>query len=303
MTVLVAAVATRSVAAIEHIGGMTANEPPAVRYFDAGDAAFPNLLQRTEHLVAAGSFIEQHDGLFVAVGSELRHYERGHRRGSPLSVWSSDDPIIAVADGPRRGVVLALTRASLTAVRFSDLEAPAARWSYAIAGPSLKRAGSRALVRSGNHVFVADASIPGVRVLDVDSTEAPASLAEYESPDGVVHDLALWGTTLVLVTDAAMVVVDIDSADSPSFTRLGSYLTLDDEARVDANSRYAFLADGATVLVLDIDPTSPSFLDNPVEFWVAPSPIGSVRLDMRQRAYVLMANGWEVLDVGSFGGR
>ncbi len=288
--------------AVTNVGSMPTSGPPAIRLYDTTDPESPQLVGRTEDLPASGSYATVHDGLFVAVGSEVRLYSKGALDAPPRATWSGSG-VLAIADGPERGTVLVLEGNQLTLVRFTDDASPAPVWSYAIDESALTGSTGRLLVRFGNHAYVADASIPGIRVLSIDGAAPPQTVAVYRSEDGMIHDLTLWGRILCLATESGLVVLDAGPAHEPAFTRLGSYVTRYRPAGVDANSRHAFVADGSDLLVLDIDPTSPDFLAAPVAEWAAPSAIRSVSLDKDGLAYVLVSDSCEVLDIAPYGGK
>jgi len=208
-----------------------------------------------------------------------------------------------VADGPQRGYVLVLDSASLTLVRFADGAAPEAVWSYAVDSRAVGQAPGRLVVRDGSRAYVADASLPGVRVLSIDTEQTPTTLATYKSVDGAINDMTLWGKRLALAADSGLVLVGVTAGDEPSLTRLGAYPTSSAPGRVDANSRFAFIADGQRLSVVDVDPASPGFLAKAVDGWQAPTDIRSISMDKGSRAYVLVDGAYEILDVAAYGGR
>jgi hypothetical protein len=263
---VVASLSISGVLALTHEGGATMDGPPAVRVFDAARAVRPAVADETQDLRETGSFLQ-------------------------------------IADGEERGLVMVLQPDALTLVRFDDGKSPAPVWSVPIAAGSLAAPGSRMLLRSGSLVYVSDRSIPGVRVLALDPTSAPTTIATYASDEGRVNDMALWGRSLVLLTDSSLVVLDAGSGDAPKLRKLGTYATRGAATSVDINSRYAFVAEGSTVSVLDIAPASSGFLKGPVEGWDAQADIRAIRLDRNRRAYVLLPNSYEILDAEQFGGR
>jgi len=289
--------------ALTHTGGVTTGETPDVKLYDASDPAYPVLTERTEALAEPGPFTFVHDALFVAAGRDIRRYERRDLSGPALATWSASRPVLALADGPQRGLVLVLDSSQLTLVRFPDGGVPVAVWSTPVDESAIGANPGRILLRDGSRAYVADASIPGVRVLTVDPSQAPATIATFASADGIVHDMTLWGGRLTLATDAGLVVVGVAAGDQPVLRRLGLFPTNRALARVDANSRYALIGDGQDVSVIDVDPASPGFLAATLDQWHAPATIDAVRLDKSDRAYVLVPGGYEILGVGSFGGK
>jgi hypothetical protein len=289
--------------ALTHTGGAYIGDAASVKLYDATNPTRPILTEQTEALTQSGPFVSSHDALFVAAGREVRQYDRRDLSLPARASWSAPSAVLAVADGPERGLVLVLDAAALTLVRFSDTTAPVALWSTAIDSSALGANPGRLVVRDGSRAYVADASIPGLRVVSVDPAQAPATIATYASPDGTIHDLTLWGGRLTLAADTGLVVVDVAAGDQPELHRLGAYPTHGAAERVDANSRYALVADGSTVSVVDIDPASAGFMANAVDGWQAPADIRAVRLDKENRAYVLVGGAYEILDVAAYGGR
>jgi hypothetical protein len=289
---------------IEHVGGVTIDGSPTVRLYDALAPGSPVLVRESEPYPARlASWTVVHDSMFVAAGSRVYRHDRSLPDLPCVGSWTSGEELLGLADGPERGLVLVLDRRALTMVRFPDMGLPTALWSQPLDLAGLPEQAGRLLLRRGNHVYVADPTLPGVRVLSIDSESGPTTIATYASPGGVVHDLTLWGTTLALLTGSTAAVVDIGSSESPEFTPLGSYETIQRAASAEVTSRHVFMADGANLLVLDLDPSNESFLGSPVASWVAPTEIRSVRLDRKGRAYILLADSWEILDVSALTAR
>jgi hypothetical protein len=291
--------------ALKHTGGATIGELPSVRVYDASDPDRPILTKQSDLNRPSGPFALAHDALFVASGREVRRVDRNDLSPSQpeFSTWSAAAPILSLTDGTERGLVLALDTRGLTLVRFSDGSAPVAVWSYAIEAGTADQNYGRLVVRDGNRAFVADASLPGVRVVSIEPDQAPKTIATYASPDGAIHDLALWGRRLTLATDSGLTVVNVSEGDEPKLTRRGAFDMERTPTRVDVNSRYAFVADGRSLSVVDIDPNSPGFLSCRVDGWDASTDIVSVRLDKANRAYVLVHGAYEILDLGLYGGK
>lgn len=287
--------------ALSHTGGANVGQIDSVKLYDAADPARPVLARETEQLTRSGPLVMAHDGVFVASGRDVRRYDRRDLSLPATAVWTASAPVMALADGNERGLVLILDARALTLVRFADGSAPVALWSYPIDAAGENP--GRLLVRDGSRAYVADGSIPGIRVLSVDPAQAPATIATYTSTDGTIHDLSLWGRRLALAADAGLVVVAVSEGDQPVLQRIGALATRTAPARVDANSRYALVADGQDLRVVDIDPNSPEFLSGSLDAWRAPAEIRSVRLDKENRAYVLLEGAYEILDVAGYGGR
>jgi hypothetical protein len=233
----------------------------------------------------------------------VRRYDQRDLSQPASATWTAASPVLAVADGPERGLVLVLDTASLTLVRFSDVDRPVALWTMAVDSSSIGANPGRILVRDGNRAYVADASIPGLRVVSVDPSQQPTTIAKYSSPDGTVREMALWGRKLVLASEAGLVVVSVSDGDQPTLTRLGVHAMNAVPSRVDSNSKYAFVADGQRLSVVDIDPNSPGSSRTLSIGWQGPADIRTVRLDKAGRAYVLVDGAYEILDAASYGGR
>jgi len=292
-------------AAIKHTGGATIGELDSVRVYDASDPDRPILTKQLDVNATSGPFALAHDALFVASGKEVRRVDRQNLSQSQpeFSTWSAPAPILSLTDGTERGLVLALDSRGLTLVRFSDESTPVEVWSYAVNAAVADQNHGRLVVRDGNRAFVADASLPGVRVVSIEPDQAPKTIATYVSPDGVIHDLALWGRRLTLATDSGLAVVNVSAGDEPKLTRRGALDMDPTPTRVDVNSRYAFVANGRSLSVVDIDPNSPGFLSCRMDGWDASTDILSVRLDKANRAYVLVHGAYEILDLGPYGGK
>jgi len=228
--------------ALIHTGGVTTGTIAGVDVYDTTNPASPVLTDQTETLSPTGAFTLVHDSLFVATGLNVRRYDSRDISGPALGTWAAGSQVLALADGPQRGLVLVLDSSQL-------------------------------------------------------------SLATYASPDGVIHDMSLWGGRLTLATDAGVTVVGVTGADQPTLSRLGFLPTSQPPSRVDANSRYALVGNGQDVTVVDVDPASAGFLSGTLDQWHAASSVDAVRLDKADRAYVLLPGGYEILGVGSFGGR
>jgi hypothetical protein len=301
--VVILLVVTVPVMAASRVGGMSVSNPPAISLYDTTYPQSPRLLDRTEALLGSGAYAAVHDGLFVAAGSEVRLYDRRAMDQPALAIWPVGSEVLAIADGPERGLVLVLERTRLSLVSFLDGGAPTVVWSTPVDESALAGPIGRLLLRSGNYAYVSDASIPGIRVVKVDRRAPPETVSVYSSVDGPIHDLTLWGNRLTALTERALVVLNAGPAEAPVFTRLGSYSTVYRPSGADVNSRRAFLADGPNLLVLDVDPASPNFLGSPLDSWAAPDEIRAVRIDKNDRAYVLLPGSCEILDVAPFGGR
>ncbi len=285
---------------IPHAGGAAIDDSFTVRSYDVRMPGSPVLVRESEPFPARPtSWTIVHDSVFVAAGFRVYRHDRGVPGLPRLTKWRSDEEILGLADGPERGLVLVLDRRALTLVRFPDAGEPTALWSLPLDLTGLPATFGRLLLRNGNHAYVADPGLPGVRVVSIDPASEPATIAILSDLEEVVHDLTLWGTTLVLLTDGGATVVDIGSSERPEFAHRRTYTTIDRPASADVTSRYLLLADGANLLVMDLEPTNESFLDSPVASWVAPTEIRSIRLDHEGRAYVLLADSWEVLDVST----
>jgi hypothetical protein len=296
--------AALAVQEIPHLGGMTLDGSTALRFYGVDERGLPVILQETGPFPARpGSWTAVHDSLFVTVGSTVYRHDRRVSDLPRLDSWSSSNEILSLADGPERGLVLVLDRRALTLVRFPDSGSPTALWSLAIDASGLSGPHGRLLVRNGNHAYVADPALPGVRVISIDSDVEPSVVATYESNEGVVHDIALWGTALALLAENTVAIIDIGSMQDPVFSRLGSYATTHRALSTATSSRHTYVADGADLLVFENDPASNTFLASPVAAWVAPSEIRAVRLDRQGRAFVLLGDSWEILDVSAVGDR
>jgi hypothetical protein len=289
--------------ALTHTGGAFIGDGQSVRKFDVGDPRLPIVTEETEALTKSGPFVFSHDALFVASGPLVRRFDRRDLSLPSSQSWLAAKTVLSIADGPERGLVLVLDEASLTLVRFDDGARPVAVWSVPVDSRALGQSAGRLVTRDGSRAFVADASIPGVRLITVDPEQTPATIATYKSTDGAIHDLSLWGSRLALAADSGLVLVNVGAGDEPSLTRLGAYPTETVPARVDANSRFAFIADGQRLSVVDVDPSSPGFMAQALDGWQAPSNIRAIGLDMASRAYVLVDGAYEILDVAAYGGR
>lgn len=299
----VALLATAPAVALTHLGGAPTSEVPAVRVYDASDPASPVLRDATEALAGTGAYATSHDGLFVAAGSEVRRYDR-RDLGLPASAaWNAAGPVLGLADGPERGLILVLDASGLTLVRFPHSGDPSAVWTMPLDLSATPTDPGRVVVRSGDRAFVADPSIPGLRVVTVDPATSPTTIASYESPDGPLHDLAVWGGRIVAAAESAFVVVEVTGGETPAFVRLGAYPTIHRAGTADANTRHALVADGPDLLVIDVDPVSEGFLGAPLASWASPRDVRAVRLDRDSRAYVLTRGSYEIFDLGEFGGR
>ena len=289
--------------ALIHTGGVTTGTIAGVDVYDTTNPASPVLTDQTETLSPTGAFTLVHDSLLVATGLPVRRYASRDISGPALGTWAAGSQVLALADGPQRGLVLVLDSSQLSLVRFPDAGAPVLVWSMPIDESAAGSNPGRIVLRDGGRAYVADASIPGIRVILVDPLQAPVTLATYASPDGVIHDMSLWGGRLTLATDAGVTVVGVTGADQPTLSRLGFLPTSQPPSRVDANSRYALVGNGQDVTVVDVDPASAGFLSGTLDQWHAASSVDAVRLDKADRAYVLLPGGYEILGVGSFGGR
>lgn len=289
--------------ALTHTGGATTGTIAGVDVYDTTNPASPVLTDQTEILSPAGTFTLVHDSLFVATGSNVVRYDSRDISGPALGTWAAGSQVLSLADGPQRGLVLVLDSSKLSLVRFPDTGAPALVWSIPIDESAAGSNPGRLVLRDGGRAYVADASIPGIRVVLIDPLQAPVTLATYASPDGVIHDMSLWGARLTLATDAGVTVVGITGADQPNLSRLGLFAMSLPPSRVDSNSRFAFVGNGQDVTVIDVDPASAGFLAGTLDQWHAAASVDAVRLDKADRAYVLLPGGYEILGVGSFGGR
>jgi len=217
------ALATSGALALTHTGGASIGSDAAVKKFDANPVR-PILTEETETLAQSGAFVFSHDALFVAVGREVRRYDGRDLSQPAIASWNASSAVKAIADGPERGLVLVLDAAHLTLVRFADGEAPATVWAMAVDESAAGSNPGRILVRDGNRAFVADASIPGVRVVTIDANAAPQTLAVYQSSEGMIQDMSLWGRRVTLATEGGLVVLGVTGDDAPVLTRLGARL-------------------------------------------------------------------------------
>jgi hypothetical protein len=305
LSIAVALIASAAPAALAltHSGGASIGEIANVKLYDASNPQRPILTEQTEALTQSGAFVFSHDALFVAAGSQVRRYD-GRDLSQPASAtWSASSSVKAIADGTERGLLLVLDAANLTLVKFPDGGTPAAVWSYPIDESAAGSNPGRILIRDGNRAFVADASIPGVRIVTAEPDQAPGTIATYASPDGIVNDMSLWGGRLALATAGGLAIVNVSQGDAPSLTRLGGRLTSSAATRVDANSKFALVAEGQNLDVFDIELGSTGFLANSLDGWDAPADIRSVRLDKANRAYVLVDGAYEIFDLATYGGR
>ncbi len=289
--------------ALTHAGGASIGADASVKLYDASNPEQPILTEETESLTQSGSFVFSHDALFLASGHQVRRYDSQDLSAPAVASWTAAGTVLAVADGPERGLVLVLDGSSLNLVSFPDGGTPTLVWTYPVNAAAGATNPGRILIRDGNRAFVADASLPGVRVVSLDGDSAPTTITTYASADGSVHEMSLWGGKLTLATDTALVVVSVSAGDAPTLTRIGARLTDRVPTRVDANSKFALVADGSGVTVVDVDPASPTFLGGALDGWQAQSDVRSIRLDKKDRAYVLVDGAYEILDVASFGGR
>jgi len=289
--------------AMVRIGGSVLPGSQSVRTHDVHNPASPVITDRTEGLAESGPFVLVHDRLFVAVGSDVRVYD-GHALAKPPSaIWSAGRTVLSLAAGTEPGLVLVLDAASLRLVRFPESGVPKVVRSTPVDQSGLTGEAGQLVVRDGSHAFVADASIPGVRVVSIDPAAALETLAIYESLEGPVHDIALWNRRLAFLTESAFVLVDAGESTAPRFSWLGTWQAPERPSSVDLNSRRAFVSAGSGLVVLDVDPSSRNFLGAPVDSWTASSFVRSVSLDKAERAYVLLKGSYEVLDVMPHGGR
>ena len=292
-----------AVLALTQTGGAWIGDDARVMLYDASNPGRPVLTRQTEVLTQAGAFVFAHDSLFVAAGAEIRRYVRRDLSQPANGTWSGSAPVLALADATERGLVLVLDATALRLVRFSDVGAPATLWSFPVGAGQVVANPGRLLVRDGNRAFVADASIPGLRLVSIDPETPPTTIAIYSSPDGAIHDLALWGRRLTLATESGIAVLNVSAGDAPTIERVGALATDRVPTRVDANSKYALVADGQNLTVVDVDPSSPGFLAGSVDDWQAGGDVRSVRLDKGTRGYVLVDGAYEILDLAAFGGR
>lgn len=289
---------------IPHLGGATIDGSPTVRLYDVTAPNSPVLIRESDPFPAhPASWTVVHDSTFVAAGSSVYRHDLDLGDLPPSGSWSSEEEVLGLADGPQRGMVLVLDRRALRLIRFPDAGSATELWSYPLDLTALPEDTGRLLFRQGNYVYLSDPSLPGVRLMSIDSKTGPATIATHPSPDGVVHDLTLWGTTLVLLSGTTATVIDIGSPAQPEFTRLGSFATVHRAETAEVTSRHVFLADGADLLVLSVESSNEDILGPPLASWVAPTKIRSVRLNRKGRAYVLLADSWEILDVSALTSR
>jgi hypothetical protein len=285
---------------IPHLGGMNLDDSTGIRFYAVDDRGLPIKLREAGPFPSSpGSWATVHDSLFVAFGSTVHRHDRSMPDMPHRDSWTSNDEILALADGPERGLILVLDRRALSLVRFPDSGSPSVRWSLAIDSSALPDLHGRLLLRNGNHVYFSDSSLPGVRAISIEVGAEPTDIASFQCDEGVVHDIALWGTTFTLSAEGTVVIADIGAQHNPVFERVGSYVTTRRAISAETSSRHIFVADGADLLVFENDADSDAFLVSPVAAWAAPSEILAIELDRRGRAYVLLADSWEVLDVSA----
>ena len=289
--------------AVEQVGGAALSGPPAVRVIEGRDPASPVLKERGEELSGTGPMVLVHDRLFVAAGAEVRVYDR-HALASPRAVWTGGKPILSLSAGTEPGLLLVLDTTALRLVRFPQDKPARVLWSHPMDQSALTGPAGRLVVRDGAMAFVADASLPGVRVLTIGpAPSGPQTLAEFVSLDGPVHDIAQWGRRLSLLAGTRLVLVDAGEPATPRFQMLGSWTAPARPAASEIAEGRAFLCVGDQLLVFDADPASRTFLAGPVASWTAPSAVRSVRLEKADRAYVLLDGAYAVLDVSTAGRR
>jgi len=302
VTSLVGALTITSASAMVRLGTTPIAGAPAVRIFDATNPASTTLLNRTQDLGTAGPYVALDELLFTAEGNRLKERNRRANGLPELASWLANGTILSLATGPQRGMVLVLDDQALSLVKFPDAGSVSVLWSYPVLSQGVTAPYGRMVVRDGNFAYVADASLPGVRVLSIDPAAPPTTVAVYRSPAGPVHDLSLWNRTLAILTDTGISLLDAGNSDLPILALRGTFGTPDRPVVSDLNSRWAFVAIGATIVVLDINPASPDFLQGPVDSFTAETPITSLRLDKKNRLYALESGGYEIVDVAPFGG-
>src|SRR5258708_3021571 len=90
-----------STRAIVRIGGTSIPLSAPVRVCDVSAPQVPVVRARAEDLLEPGSYGAVHDGLFVAVGSEVRLYDRRELGRPPIRAWSAGAPVL---DGRKGGL-------------------------------------------------------------------------------------------------------------------------------------------------------------------------------------------------------
>src|SRR5262249_29419920 len=154
-------------------------------------------------------------------GNRVRAYNRRAAGTLESGSWSARGAIRSLADGPERGMVLVLDGSSLSLVKFYDDRAPQQLWTHPVSRSGSSTAPGQLVIRDGRQVFVADASLPGVRVLTLDPAGEPVTAATWFSADGAVRQLSLWNRALTVATSGSLTVLDASGSDAPSLRSLG----------------------------------------------------------------------------------
>lgn len=160
----------------------------------------------------------------------------------------------------------------LQIVDVSDASNPLVQGIYPMRGEP------EALYLDGNRIYIA-AGQAGLLIIDVTDPANPALLGEYA---GVVFDVWVHGTNAYIV-NGDFVVLNVGDPSNPTLTI--SHPTPDQASAVQIVGAKAFIADGSTLLILDIsDPLNPIQLGSYANGW----PIYDVDIE-GQSAYLISA--------------
>src|SRR6185436_5656238 len=105
---LVASLLAQPAAALTHTGGAYFGSAVNVRAYDAGDPRQPVVTDQTDARSRTGAFVVAHDALFVASGSQVSRFDRRDLTRPLGDAFSASERVLALADGPERGLVLVL---------------------------------------------------------------------------------------------------------------------------------------------------------------------------------------------------
>ncbi|MBI1748688.1 MAG: hypothetical protein HYR55_19195 [Acidobacteria bacterium] len=197
--------------------------------------------------------------LLVVEGQTIQLLQKQDGEWKARARFDNGSEVMAIQEGALQYQILVLDRTHLKVVDLLSTDPPEVLGRFKMDNSRLASAGHY-IERFGSYAYVVDSQRDGFRVLDIKVPAAIELIAQFSGAFGALLDIRIRHNTVYLLTPYELVGIGVGDFLDPKPTLAGKFRASGAAKGMAMNITHAFLSDGSTLKVVNIDPDSPNFL-------------------------------------------